>query len=193
MPSPGQRAFYVEPGVDITADYKYLVEEKYFTAKQIYQRAFAWVDLIDTFVDRCGLAKVVYVDPERLMFMVLCYFSDIARLKKFHNIDTTNEVKIFSYSFYWLLRTTPVQITDDLPEEQRVWLPINEELMLHIMWECKFLQTLSAKESLKERYMKELRYFFKYRPYTAQTIEAMLNALLVGAGKDPFDEEPTPQ
>jgi len=178
--------------MEITADFKYLIEEKHFTAEQIFKRAFTWVDIIDSVIQKELLKGSARIDYERLMFMVLCYFSDIARLKKFHDIDTTHVVKIFTYSFYWFLRTAPVQIIRDLSKKQSDWLFINEEIVLGV-WECKFVRPLEIGEQLKERYMEEVRYFLKYRHYTAQTIEAMLNALCVGAGKNPFAEEPTAQ
>ena len=172
----------------IPPDYRYLIEEKYFTEKQIFGRMLFWAKTIRAVIETYKLEKFVRVDDDRLLFMLLCYFSDIARLKKFHHIETTHEVKVFAYSFYWFLRAAPIQIISELPEEKESQVSLNEVVVLGV-WCFKFLLPLKLETELRNRYITELQYFIKYRSYTAQTFEAMLNALLVGAGKNPFYDE----
>jgi hypothetical protein len=171
--------------VKIPPDYKYLIEEGHFTEQQIYDRGLFWLKNINHVINIYNLQDYVKPSSERLTFMLLCYFSDIVRLKDFHMIETTNPVKMFAYSFYWFLRVKPVQIIKALPEDQKSFLSINEVVVV-AMWLCHFIQKVPLKDELKNRYIEEFQYFLKYRRYDAQTLEAILNAFLVGAGENPF-------
>ena len=178
--------------MELSADYRYLLE--HFERKTIANRLIFWIDNINIVIKNCGLDGLVRIDNDRLRFMILCYFSDIARLKGFHNIEYTHKVKVFAYSFYWFLRIMPVQITHDLEDKgKESFASINETIVLYL-WLCHFLCPLGIEETLKNRYIEELKYFLKYRRHDAQTLEAMITALLVGAGKNPFNKEkPTPE
>ena len=173
------------------ADYKYLVTR--FSEKQIFGRLFFWTRIIRSVIKAFNLEKFTRIDNDRLVFMILCYFSDIDRLKEFHKIEKVHKVKVFAYSFYWFLKIMPIQITQDFPKEKETLISINEIVVLYV-WLYGFLAHLPIDISLKRRYANELQYFIKYRLYTAQTIEAMLVALHIGAGQDPFysDKNPVP-
>ena len=41
---------------------------------------------------------------------MLDYFTDISRLKHFHQAKHINSLKVISYETYWLLRRKPIQI-----------------------------------------------------------------------------------
>ena len=165
----------------IPPDYSYLL--KYYSDSYIFERMFFWTNNMRTIIEDLSLKDFVRIDDDLSLLMVLYYFSDIVRLKEFHQIQTTNSVKFFSYSFYWILRTAPIQIIKEFPKEKKNIVSINAAFVVS-MWASEFLKCLS--EQLKSRYIYELLYFFKYREYTAQTIEAMLNAFFIGSGEDPF-------
>jgi hypothetical protein len=177
--------------MEIPADYNYLLNT--FSATDIFHRIYFWRDNLNIFIQKRGLAEDFRVDDDRLLFMVLCYYADVARLKDFHGLKKIHKVKMFAYSFYWLLRIMPLQIKRDLHKNREDFLDINEVFVL-CAWLCVFLEPIKIDETIKERYREELRYFLKYRPFTAQALEAMIAALLVGAGENPFAKTPpTPQ
>lgn len=66
----------------------------------------------------------VTINTDLLGQVVLNYFEDVDRLKKFEGIKRTNEDKIYGYETFWLLRDKPIQVIDsNMPNE---YLYINE-------------------------------------------------------------------
>lgn len=120
-----------------------------------------WSHNVRKVIRTFGLEGFVRLDGERLVFMTLCYFSDIVRLKKFHPVKRTNQVKFFAYSFYWMLRIMPIQIANALPKEKENLASINDVVTIG-MWGSEFLVPLRLNDLLKFRYMSELQYFIKY-------------------------------
>jgi hypothetical protein len=142
-------------------------------------------------INNLNLNNVVRIDRQRLIFMVLSYFADIARLKDFHpNIGKTRKVVNFAYSFFWFLRSSPIQVKDEIPKNQGELksIFINEMVAVHI-WIAEFVRPLKLGNDLETRYLKELFYYFRYRNYNAQSLEAILTALILGSGRNPFYDD----
>jgi hypothetical protein len=113
------------------------------------------------------------------------YFVDILRLKNFHEIKRVHKVKVYAYSIFWLLRASPVQI---LNNDMSCTPHINEKIAVWVISSLVLRRKPSPaidEETLKH-YEDEIFYFFKYRHYTAQSIEMMIASLYVGRGDNPF-------
>ena len=180
----------------IPTNYKYLVEDGHYTEDYLEEGFLYWHERCENFISiktkKMELKSYVRIDEDRLILMVLSYFADIVRLKEFHqNVDVTRRVTTFAYSSYWFLKCGPLQLIELLPPDNKRLNSINE-LFVATIWISEFVKPLNIKKELSDRYFKELFYFFKYRSYHAQSLEAMLTALLLGANQNPFYDKPKP-
>jgi hypothetical protein len=68
--------------------------------------------LINSFCDSLDteLKKCFYINELIVQDIIINYFADIDRLKKFHGIDKVNSIKIAAYTAYWFSKLRPIQI-----------------------------------------------------------------------------------
>ena len=155
-----------------------------FTPEKIQQRYETLFDLMNEFIKRKGYEKNVHVVPSILNQMILDYFTDIKRLKEFHEIEHINFLKIHAYSAYWLLKRKPIQIIKD--DENNVQLAfVNEQFITSYL--INFLTNTNRNALIIEEdrdefleFVKNLEYTFRYRTITPQMIETMLEAYDAG-------------
>lgn len=126
--------------------------------------------------------SVFYVSDRLVTHVVMDYFTDIERLKKFHSIERTNRFKILAYELYWWLKRKPIQIIGDCTEDL---VFVNEKFATSLIIDffSKELQAIKpgeGKQSINS-FIDTLYYYFKYRHYTAQDIEIMLLAFQAGS------------
>ncbi len=125
---------------------------------------------------------------DRILYhLLLDYYSDIHRLKPFHGIEYTKSDKNIAYLSYWILRRKPIQIDNSVEKDKDIF--INERFVCYmITYEClqqKQKNSVSLKldtQSVKEydKYVDLLLYFLKYREYSAQMIELLIETLKIG-------------
>jgi hypothetical protein len=143
-----------------------------------------WVDTRNV-VESFGLKDKLRVDEESFKNIILDYFTDIARLKDFQDIKRTNVDKIYGYELFWFLRRHPIQLLEDDPN----LYDINEKIALNVFiprilaeaglpYKSKE-QTAEFQERLN-KFIDLLFYNFKYRAYTQQSLELMVEAFLCG-------------
>lgn len=124
----------------------------------------------------------------RILYHVLLdYYSDIRRLKDFHGISHTKTDKNIAYLAYWILRRKPIQIDNLVDKDKDIF--INERFVCYmVIYEC-LQQKQKTSGSLKldkesaekyERYIDLLLYFVKYREYSAQMIELLIETFKMG-------------
>lgn len=135
---------------------------------------------MQTFLDKSKLSETVRVDPIILGYALFNYFEDIMRLKEFHHVGHINNIKIVSYTSYWLLRMKPLQsVSTDLKT-----VYINERFVLSYI--MNFLENdncgkiLLRTESGLKSFRETLFYFLKYRSINAQSLEMMIIAFFAG-------------
>lgn len=128
------------------------------------------------FVQTENISDKVKINSFMLIHAVMDYFTDITRLKEFHQIDFTNSYKTLAYEISWLLRRKPIQVLEDGREEL---VYINEKFILS--YALNFLVT--SKESIRFQDLDKVRqqcfngfiesfyYHLKYRNCTAQSLE----------------------
>ena len=171
----------------IADTYEYLVagNNPPYTEKEIWDWYRLWSKAINNILKRTGLENKAVINERRLIHMVLDYFADIERLKEFHPVEKPTRIKKYAYSFFWLLRTAPVQLLEEVDDNV---LFINEmvvvDLFLTQFFEITKAKTLDSNVVL--RYLVELLYYFKYRRYDQQSIENQILSFVVGAGVNPF-------
>ena len=128
----------------------------------------------------------VEINERKLIYMVLSYFADIVRLKEFHPIVRTNRIKTYAYSFFWLLRTAPVQLLQEVEDN---FLFINEMIVVdafYTQFVHEYANTKKLDEEVIHKYLQELLYYFRYRRYDQQSIENQILSFAVGVGANPY-------
>ncbi len=163
--------------------YRYLVEK--FTAEKMASRFDFIHNILNTYIKQNELENRVIVSLNMIEHIVTDYFVDIDRLKELSKIIKTNEIKIYSYLSYWMLRHKPLQIINGDGQDDLVF--INEDCVADFLLSFLFKDpdNVSLIENQKpqiDEFVKTLRYHLIYRGYSAQNIELMLLAFLAGRG-----------
>lgn len=168
--------------LDSKDSYEYLVNE--FGEEKIIQRINLLAKRALKFIDYMGWNEKVGLNKEILMIMVIDYFADIYRLKKFHDdIQKVNLHKIYSYTAYWWVKRKPIQVINNQIADERL-VYINEDFMAQYLF-FELVKTTNSdkykgliefdKNGKEERkYLDELSYFLRYRLKNANSIELAL-------------------
>ena len=163
--------------------YQFLL--KYFPGNIMSMRLKAlWEDTYNV-IKSFGLKDKLRMDKESFKNIILDYFTDIARLKDFQDIKRTNTDKIYGYELFWFLRRHPIQLLEEDPN----LYDINEKIALNVFlprilaeaglpYDCKN-QSKEFQDRLKV-FVDLLFYNMKYRAYTQQSLELMIEAFLCG-------------
>ena len=128
-----------------------------------------------------GIIDQVTINTELLGKAVVDYFEDIDRLKSFEDIPRVNVDKIYSYGIYWIMRRHPILICD-MNLDERFWY-INEKVCIAILIPKLFAEmgmSMQMKNSRFKGFLDLLYYNLKYRLYTQQTLELMIEAFFCG-------------
>lgn len=148
---------------------------------------------IDEFLAAAGYITAIEEDGcaecnDRILYHVLLdYYSDIHRLKEFHQIKHTKTDKNIAYLSYWILKRKPIQVTNSIAEDKDIF--INERFVCYIIvYECLQLRPeapvsrkLDEQQTKRyEKYIDLLLYFLKYRECTAQMLELLIETFKMG-------------
>lgn len=163
-------------------DYTYLFKD--FGEDRIADRCNWLMDIMNTFLSHNDLSESAFVSETILNHVVIDYFADIKRLKDFQQIETTNHIKIFAYTTYWILRHKPIQIISEV-EEKNVF--INENFCSDLIRMFLFdnpdsVSILKQDENAINDFIDTMLYYFTYRDVSAQCIELMLISFNAGRG-----------
>ncbi|MDY2938491.1 MAG: hypothetical protein SOT28_09310 [Fusicatenibacter sp.] len=167
---------------NVYTNYESLLKE--FTEEVIESRYAVFYEEIDEFTKSIGVRDKIRIDESILIHAVLDYFTDISRLKQFHQVKHINSLKVISYESYWLLRRKPIQvISGEGPDDSMAFL--NEKFVFSRI--SKYLigdgkTVVLSPESKKGflNYLDSLYYYLKYRNYDAQMLEMMLMGFKAG-------------
>lgn len=169
--------------IEQMVNYEYLVGK--FGREKILSR-YEWLyNLMEIFLSNKNLEKDVIVSSDILNHVVIDYFVDIDRLKDFQNIKLVNESKIYAYLAFWLLRHKPLQINRTEQAEELVF--VNEEFVSYFIRGYLFAQAevcpvVNNQREKVENFVETLLYYFKYRDYSARSIELIILAFQAGMG-----------
>ena len=167
--------------------YKFLL--KYFPGNKMPIRFQSlWADTVMV-IEKTGLEDKLRIDEESFQMVIIDYFTDIARLKDFQDIERANVDKIYGYELYWFLHRHPIQLLEGVPDN----FDINEKVAIgvflpRILTEAGMPYTEEMQNSEFRGRLKVfidlLFYNLKYRHYTQQSLELMIEAFLCGCDCD---------
>ena len=141
---------------------------------------------IGMFTKSLGIYNDVHVEDVILTHAVLDYYSDVSRLKQFHNITTINKIKKIAYESYWFLRRKPIQVVKcELPRDDKLAF-VNEKFVY-----SRIASFLISNSEVKEfhdenkalmfrNFLDSFYYYLKYRNYDPQIIEIMIMSFQAG-------------
>lgn len=164
--------------------YSYLLEE--FGEEKIKGRFQALYEYLCVFIEEHHLEDKVYICVELLEQMLVDYFVDIYRLKKFHHIKKINDNKIHAFTAYWLANEKVIQIKENVKDKELT--SVNEWMVVTYLTSYLFKEQGKSivinKES--EAALIELKdnliYSLRYRQFTPYMLETILIAFAAGAG-----------
>ena len=166
----------------IYTNYDGLLEE--FSEEVIQSRYAVFYEEIEEFAKSLGIREKIQISESLLRHAALDYFTDISRLKHFHQAKHINSLKVISYETYWLLRRKPIQIlVEDETSDAMAFL--NEKFVFsriakYLMGDGK--RVILSPETKKGflNYLDSLFYYLKYRNYDAEMLEMMLMGFKAG-------------
>lgn len=166
---------------DYTIDYNIIM--KYYSMDDLLERFGIWYSEAKKFIEKKGLTNYAMINTKRLGYAVCDYFVDIIRMKEFHGIEHANLNKIYAYSSYWFLRRQPIQLVSGIQNDTDLYLNelfIINNLIAKMKRHCTNLD-LILKPSLLE--MAKLWFYnFKFRVFTAQSLEMAICSFFVANG-----------
>lgn len=140
------------------------------------------LDQLQTVIAQLGITNIVVVNEDLLGKAIIDYFEDIDRLKDFEEIERVCVAKIYAHETYWLMRRKPIQ-AEGINEDDERWLYINEiactTMLISKMYEEAGVPLKQGVAKLKDFYSL-LFYNLKYRKFTQQSLELMIEAFLLG-------------
>lgn len=166
---------------------KELEHIRYLTENYNFEKRYEnLLTQIQDVLEALGILDKVTINTDLLGQVVLNYFEDVDRLKKFEGIERTNEDKIYGYETFWLLRDKPIQVIDsNMPNE---YLYINEKVFT-CMLISKMLKEADIQPDSKNMrlmsFLQLLYYNFKFRNFTQQSLELMITAFFCGCKFEP--------
>lgn len=168
----------------VYTDYKELLE--IFGDDVIRDRIQHFIDLFNSFKKRLGddYASKIDINDKVLQHCVMDYFSDIHRLKDYHEVEKVNTIKRVAYESAWFLRRKPIQVLSDETDDDAL-VYINEKFilsyLLHEALNGRENDILSDKSLISYKsFVNSLFYHLKYRNCDAKVLELMLLAFKAG-------------
>lgn len=139
--------------------------------------------MLDDFVTQKKYQNKVIVSHDILKHVIIDYFVDIERLKEFQNIKEVHTSKIYAYFGFWILRHKPLQVT--VPDGGEELAFTNEEFVSYAIRSYLFSEpeNVAILENRREpidNFVDTMLYYFKYREYSAKSIELMVLAFQAG-------------
>lgn len=134
--------------------------------------------------DNIKIEDILKINESVLTYCVMDYFTDICRLKEFHNIHNINEIKRVAYEASWILRRKPIQIlSDDIRHDNITYA--NEKFVLsyimHELMKDELSKKLSSNKYAKlSAFTESLFYHLKYRDCDPKVLELMLLSFKAG-------------
>lgn len=126
-------------------------------------------------------AESFKVSTSIIFEIIIDYFSDLLRLKSFHNISSINTLKRSAYLAYWINLRKPIQLINEIPpsvlkEDGRLG-SINEWFASYCLKACVYnMSSPPSSEYLDvlNTFNVQTRYHLKYRVTTPQVLELAL-------------------
>jgi hypothetical protein len=166
--------------MNFVKDDHYLFLLEYFPDNIIFIRFRTLLSEVIAILEKMNITDKVRIDIESFKMMILDYFTDIARLKDFQNIEHVNVQKIYGYELYWFLRRHPIQIVQDSPGTFDINEKVAIALFLPKILKEAGIDPVKPSSKIGCSFINLLFYNLKYRTYTQRSLELMIDAFLSG-------------
>lgn len=172
-----------------------------FDSKTIYNRYEGLLNRYKTFISESKLDEYVFINELVLQHAVLDYYSDIGRLKEYHNIELTNKVKVISYESYWLWRRKPLQLkivsNEAIKNKDYVYsneLFVYTNILSYLTEDItdekyNYMKTNNLISDINS-FMQTMYYYLKFRQCNPQVFELTILAFLAGKQFFKMPEQP---
>lgn len=161
-----------------TDDYVEFLKD-FYNVDILVERFKHLLEVVNLFLVKLEIWDKVRIDTKSLKMAVLDYYVDIVRMRAFQDIEKPNVEKVYGYTMYWFLRRHPIHvITEFLGCES-----INEKFVISYISSCILSDENISYDDCKNilsEFIKLLFYNLKYRLYTQQSMELMINAFFCG-------------
>ena len=148
--------------------------------RKVKERIESLLTIANDYIVKSKYENKVVINEILLTEAILDYFTDITRLKDFHDIKKVDEIKIISYESFWLLKRKPFQIMIN----DRDLNFVNEKFIVTIVSQCIRDKHGSFSEVVNSGklnfFMNSFFYHLKYRLLDAQSIELMIVSFEAG-------------
>ncbi len=137
----------------------------------------------EEFIKNAGFVNTVYCNERILAQVLLDYYTDIMRLKEFHDIKRVRTEKIFAYTIAWIVRRKPLQyVKDDDIQERDIF--VNERFAAYLLINeclcCGEKQVSYEHKNDLDEYIDLLLYYFKYRECNPKVLELAIASFKMG-------------
>lgn len=167
-----------EQGTNI--EYDIILE--HYTIEEVKERFGIWYSEAQRFIEKKGLSGRAVINTRRLGYAICDYFTDIIRMKQFHGIEHANLNKVYAYSCYWFVRRQPIQLLNDVGNDD---LYINELFAVNNLI-AKLRRHSSNVDMINKQSLLDMGklwlYNFKYRVFTAQSLEMAICSFFTANG-----------
>ena len=167
-------------------DYSDLIDQ--IGEKRINDRLCALHDIYQKFLIVTGFQDKtdIILNDRVLIHSILDYFTDITRLKNFHDIELVNQDKIISYEISWMLRRKPIQV---LRADKEELVYVNEKFVLEILVNHLTAGAVDdfSGNALIISYCNILLYYLKYRNCDAKVLEIIISSFKAGNSLDKIE------
>ena len=168
------------------ADYQNLIN--HFGEEKLKGRYYYLIGTAEKFIQNTKIDPYVNINKRLLKELVIDYFSDIDRLKDFHEIDKVEPCKIAGYTGYWIVKRKPLYLSDNASREvfkkYPLLLDVNEwfalSSMIGIVYDTKQRHVETNLKKWRE-FTQNLHYFLTYRIVSPQALDLMMSASTVEA------------
>ncbi len=165
-------------------DYSEIIEQ--FGEEKIKKRLEFFIELLESFICKLGETanEKLSINDKVLQYCIMDYFSDIYRLKDFHEIEKINDIKRVSYESQWILRRKPIQILSENENDDNIIYANEKFVLTYLMHELikdrKNDKLTGESANIYKSFANSLYYHLKYRDCDAKVIELMILAFKAG-------------
>ena len=156
------------------------IMERFTSILNIYKKFAIQADFVD--------GEDIILNERVLMHAILDYFTDITRLKNFHDIEQINQDKIIAYEVSWFLKRKPIQV---LKYSNEALIYVNEKFLLGILANHLLMDKKDeiSKNKIINSYCDMLFYYLKFRNCDAKVLEIIISSFKAGNSVDKIEYE----
>lgn len=141
------------------------------------------IETANKFLEDAGYIETMECNQRIMLQVLLDYYTDIFRLKEFHDIKKIRPEKIAAYTIAWIVKRKPLQFIKNSDEEKDIFA--NERFAAFMfMQECLFSgECHFVSKELNDKvieYTNTLLYYFKYRECNPKILEFAMESFKMG-------------